>query len=46
MANETIVVPLGDIQVDDRLNYVERPMAIPERRTKTLHNKVVSSVKV
>ncbi|KAJ9543405.1 hypothetical protein OSB04_023112 [Centaurea solstitialis] len=38
--------PIDDIQVEERLNYVERPIAVLERRTKTLRNKEVSLVKV
>lgn len=46
MAVESAVVPLGDIQVDERLNYIERLMAILNRKTKTLQNKAVGLVKV
>ena len=41
-----VVVPLEDIQVDDCLNYIERPVAIHDRRTKTLTNKVLDLMKV
>ena len=40
------MVLLEDIQVDDCLNYIERPMAILDRKTKTLRNTVVELVKV
>ena len=46
MADDSAVIPLDDIQLDDRLNYVERPVAILDRKTKALRNKVVSLVKV
>ena len=46
MTDESVVVPLEDIQVDDRLNYIERPMVILDRKTKALHNKVITLVKV
>ena len=39
-------IPLEDIQVDNRLNYIERPIAILDRKTKTLQNKVLELVKV
>ena len=39
-------VPLKDIQVDDRLNYIERPVEILDQKTKTFRNKVVEMVKV
>ena len=40
------MVLLEDIQVDDGLNYIERPMVILDRKMKTLRNKVVELVKV
>ena len=41
-----MVVPLDDIQVDDHLIYVERPVVILDKKTKALRNKEVSLVKV
>lgn len=46
MADDSVVTPLDDIQVDDCLNYVKRPVTILDRKTKALCNKVVSLVKV
>ena len=46
LVDETAVVPLEDIQVDSGLNYIEKPIAILERKTKTLRNKVIQLVKV
>ena len=46
LVDDFVVVPLEDILVDDRLNSIERPIAILDRKTKTLRNKVVSLVKV
>ncbi|KAJ9561205.1 hypothetical protein OSB04_006365 [Centaurea solstitialis] len=46
LADETAHVPIDDIQVDERLNYVERPIAILERKTKSLCNKEIGLVKV
>ena len=46
LADDSTVVPLEDIQVDDHLNYFERPIVILDRKTKTLRNKVVELVKV
>ena len=37
---------LDDIQVDERLNYIERPVAILERKKKVLRNKEIPLVKV
>ena len=39
-------MPLEDIQVDDSLNYIERPVSILEKKTKELRNKRVEVVKV
>ena len=44
--DDSAVVPLEDIQVDGRLNYVERPVAILDQKMKTLRNKFVQLVKV
>ena len=40
------MVPLEDIQVDGRLNYMVKPLAILDWKVKTLRNKVVNFVKV
>ncbi|KAJ9565014.1 LOW QUALITY PROTEIN: hypothetical protein OSB04_000980 [Centaurea solstitialis] len=39
LADESAFVPLEDIEVDERLNYAEKPIAVLERKTKTLRNK-------
>ena len=46
VADEMIVVPLKDIQVDAILNYNERPIAILDRKVKVLRNKEVPLVQV
>ena len=46
IADESAVVPLDDIQVDAGLNYVERPVAIRDRKVKVLRNKEVPLVQV
>ena len=46
LVDESAVVPLEDIQVDSSLNYIERPVAILDRKTKTLRNKAIQLVKV
>ena len=40
------VVPFEEIQVDGSLNYIERPVAILDRKSKDLRNKIVELVKV
>ena len=46
ITDESAVVPLEDIQVDASLNYVERPVAIRDRKIKVLRNKEVPLVQV
>ena len=46
LADETAIVPLEDIQVDESLNYVERPIAILERKLNKLRNKDIGIVKM
>ena len=46
MVDDYAVVPLEDIQVDDRLNYIERSVTILDWKTKTLRNKVAGLGKV
>lgn len=46
LANSSTMVPLDDIQVDERLNYMEKPIGILDERTKAFCNKVVTLVKV
>lgn len=46
LADESTFVPIEDIVVDEKLNYVERPVAIIERKVKTLRNKEIGILKV
>ncbi|KAJ9565504.1 hypothetical protein OSB04_001470 [Centaurea solstitialis] len=46
LADESAFVSLEDIEVDEWLNYAEKPIAVLERKTKTLRNKEVGIVKV
>ncbi|XP_042756659.1 uncharacterized protein LOC122197196 [Lactuca sativa] len=46
VTDEAAVVSLDDIQVDESRNYIERPVAILDRKTKVLRNKEVKLVKV
>ncbi|XP_035834062.1 uncharacterized protein LOC110881072 [Helianthus annuus] len=46
LADETALVPLDDIELDEGLNYVERPLAIKDVKVKNLRNKVVRQVLV
>ena len=44
--DQEAMVSLDDIQVDECLNYVERPVAILERKKKILQNKEIPLVRV
>ncbi|KAJ9565621.1 hypothetical protein OSB04_001587 [Centaurea solstitialis] len=46
LADEMAHVPIDDIQVDEKLNYIERPIAILERKTKSLRNKKIGLIGV
>ncbi|KAD5318240.1 hypothetical protein E3N88_18186 [Mikania micrantha] len=46
LAEEQAHVPLDDIEVDDRLNYIEEPVAIVDTKEKQLRNKTVRQVRV
>ncbi|KAJ9542813.1 hypothetical protein OSB04_029319 [Centaurea solstitialis] len=46
LADETAHMPSDDIQVEESLNYIERPVAVLERKVKTLRNKEIGIVKV
>ena len=47
IADSSTIVPIEDIQIDESLNYVEKPIAIVDRKSKVLRSgKTVYSVKV
>ncbi|KAD4981816.1 hypothetical protein E3N88_18487 [Mikania micrantha] len=46
LADELAHVPLNDIEVDDRLNYIEEPVAIVDTKEKQLRNNTVHQVRV
>ncbi|GKD58064.1 putative reverse transcriptase domain-containing protein [Tanacetum coccineum] len=46
LADPTLQVPLDEIRVDDKLNYVEEPVEILEREFKKLKRSRISIVKV
>ncbi|KAD4585739.1 hypothetical protein E3N88_23340 [Mikania micrantha] len=46
LADELAHFPLDDIEVDDRLNYIEEPVAIVDTKENQLRNKTVRQVKV
>ncbi|KAI3813887.1 hypothetical protein L1987_18622 [Smallanthus sonchifolius] len=46
LADESTFVPLDDIELDEKLNYIEEPVAILDRKMKKLRNKEISQVLV
>ena len=44
--HESVVVPLEDIRIDERRKYVEKLIAILERKIKKHRNKAIGTVKV
>ncbi|GKA40202.1 putative reverse transcriptase domain-containing protein [Tanacetum coccineum] len=46
LANPTLQVPLDEIRVDDKLNFVEEPMEILDREIKKLKRSRIAIVKV
>ncbi|XP_022007810.1 uncharacterized protein LOC110907086 [Helianthus annuus] len=46
LTDETAFVPLDDIELDEGLNYVERPITIKDVKVKNLRNNVVRQVSV
>nr|GEW62878.1 putative reverse transcriptase domain-containing protein [Tanacetum cinerariifolium] len=46
LAEPTLQVPLDEIQVDDKLNFMEEPVEIMEREFKKLKRSIISIVKV
>lgn len=46
LVKEDIVIPVEDVTVDDKLNFVETPIAIAEHKVRKLRNKEVSLVLV
>ncbi|KAD6796227.1 hypothetical protein E3N88_07123 [Mikania micrantha] len=46
LADESTYVPLEDIEVDEKLNYIEKPIEILDHKVKLLRNKTIDQVKV
>lgn len=42
ITEEGVVIPVEDVTVDDKLNFVEKPIAITERKVRKLRNKEIS----
>jgi hypothetical protein len=46
LANETLAIPLEEIQIDERLNFIEEPVEIMDREVKWLKQSRIPIVKV
>ncbi|XP_021979752.1 uncharacterized protein LOC110875865 [Helianthus annuus] len=46
LADETAYIPQDDIEVDNSLNYVVKPVSILDRKVRSLRNKEIDQVKV
>nr|GFB56300.1 reverse transcriptase domain-containing protein [Tanacetum cinerariifolium] len=46
MANEPLVIPLDEIQVEDKLNFIEEPVEVLDREVKCLKQSHILIVKV
>ncbi|GKE52531.1 hypothetical protein Tco_1487687, partial [Tanacetum coccineum] len=46
LSDETLVIPLEEIQVDDKLNFVEEPVEIMDREVKQLKQSRIPIIKV
>nr|GEZ53581.1 putative reverse transcriptase domain-containing protein [Tanacetum cinerariifolium] len=46
MANEPLAIPLDEIQVDDKLNFIEEPVEIMDREVKRMKQSHIPIVKV
>ena len=46
VADEATIISLDDIQVGESLNYMEKPIAVLDRKTKVIWNKEVMLVNV
>lgn len=46
LADESLIIPLEEIQLDDKLNFIEEPVEIMDRNVKQLKNSRIPIVKV
>ncbi|GKC42528.1 putative reverse transcriptase domain-containing protein [Tanacetum coccineum] len=46
LSNKTLVIPLDEIQIDDKLNFVKEPVKIMDREVKRLKQSRIPNVKV
>lgn len=46
LADESLIIPLEEIQLDDKLNFIEEPVEIMDRNVKQLKHSRIPIVKV
>lgn len=46
LSDETLVIPLKEIRIDDKLNFIEEPIEIMDREVKRLKHSRIPIVKV
>ncbi|GJX87117.1 putative reverse transcriptase domain-containing protein [Tanacetum coccineum] len=46
LSNETLAIPLDEIQIDDKLHFIEEPVEIMDREVKRMKQSRISIVKV
>ncbi|GJY60282.1 putative reverse transcriptase domain-containing protein [Tanacetum coccineum] len=46
LSDETLAIPLGEIQIDDKLHFIEEPVKIIDREVKRLKQSCIPIVKV
>ncbi|GKG32667.1 hypothetical protein Tco_0430177, partial [Tanacetum coccineum] len=46
LSDDTLVIPLEEIQLDDKLNFIEEPVEIMDREVKQLKRSRIPIVKV
>ena len=46
LADETLIIPLEEIQIDEQLHFIEEPVEIMEREVKKLKRSLIPIVKV
>ncbi|GJZ12792.1 hypothetical protein Tco_0548022 [Tanacetum coccineum] len=46
LSDDTLIIPLEEIQLDDKLNFVEEPVEIMDRKVKQLKQSRIPIIKV
>ncbi|GKE28667.1 hypothetical protein Tco_1444051 [Tanacetum coccineum] len=46
LSNESLIIPMKELQLDDKLNFVEEPLEIMDREVKQLSQSHIPIVKV